>query len=183
MLTGCGGNEEGQAREYQQFASFRDVPGVTEAEISAIDELRVEYGAFVYGALASAEAFLDENGVVSGYAALVCEWLSRLFDIPFTPILYEWGELINGLESGKISFTSELSNTGERRDTYYFTSVISERLIKQVRLTDSEPFHRIAALRPIRYAFLKGADTYGIVSGYIYSDFEAVFACSYDLLG
>jgi len=82
------------------FASFRDIPGVTAAEIAAVEELQGSRASFNYAMLYVTNSFYDEDGVVGGFAALVCEWLAELFGIPFIPSIVEWDELIAGLEDG-----------------------------------------------------------------------------------
>jgi hypothetical protein len=78
------------------FASFKDIPGVTDEEIAAIEALRKQYSHFVYGTDYTTEAFPVGSGedgnigeyAIGGYTALICEWLTGLFDIPFIPKLY-----------------------------------------------------------------------------------------------
>ena len=57
-LVGCGTlpPRAGQC-EPVMFTDFRDIPGVTDEEIAAIDGLRGEYEQFNFGALFSTEAF------------------------------------------------------------------------------------------------------------------------------
>lgn len=84
---------------------YRQVPGLTQAEAEAIEALQKEGRILNYGALLSAEAFLDKEGNVSGYTARLCALLSRLFGIPVTPALYEWEAIVNGLEDTSLSFS------------------------------------------------------------------------------
>ena len=49
-----------------QFKSFRDIPGITEYEIQAIEKLKEQYSHFVYGSVPSTEAFQNENGELGG---------------------------------------------------------------------------------------------------------------------
>jgi len=57
VFLGCDKTAKNQGNELVKFSSFRDVPGVTEDEIKAV-ELLVEQGSsFVYGNLESTEAF------------------------------------------------------------------------------------------------------------------------------
>ncbi|MDR1654479.1 MAG: transporter substrate-binding domain-containing protein, partial [Treponema sp.] len=144
---------------YPVYGSFRDVPGVTEDEIAAIEALQEREDAFVYGANLSTEAFFDGNGEIRGYAALFCGWLTELFGIPFEPVIYEWGDLIDGLESGGVDFSGELTATEDRRKTYFMTDAIAERSIKFMRIEGSEKLSDIAKRRPLRYAFLEGTTT------------------------
>ena len=166
-LAGCKNIDVTRNGEMQRYASFRDIPGVTDGEIYAIEELGGKYGFFVYGSNPATEAFINESGEVRGFSALFCEWLTELFGIRFKPALYEWNELISGLESGEVDFTGDLTATEERRKTsvgdedhiYFMTDAIAERTVKLMRIANSTPLIDIAAARPLRYAFLDGTTT------------------------
>jgi len=47
-----------------QYASFKDIPGVTKDEIEAIEALQKQTDFFVYGMERSTETFLLENNVL-----------------------------------------------------------------------------------------------------------------------
>ncbi|MDR2049402.1 MAG: transporter substrate-binding domain-containing protein, partial [Treponema sp.] len=129
VVTGCKDGPAPSFRdEYPSYTDYRDIPGVTEEEISAVRSLKEQYGSFVYGAVPSTETFYNEYGEIRGYSALLCVWLSQLFDIPFTPVIYEWDELIKGLENNTVDFTGELTATAERRKTYFMTDAIAGRI-------------------------------------------------------
>ena len=106
--------------EIPHFSSFRDVPDISEEEISAVEAFARQGASFVFGNLVSTEAFYDIHGEIRGFAVLLCEWLSGLFGIPFEISTYEWNDLLQGLESGEIDFTSELTASEERRRTMRF---------------------------------------------------------------
>jgi ABC-type amino acid transport substrate-binding protein len=148
------------------FASFRDIPGITVEEIAAIELLQKEHKTFSYGMSLTTEAFIRENSEsgysgaeTGGYAALFCEWLTGLFGIRFRPELYTWNDIIEKLNSGEIDFAGNMTPTEERRKTYYMTDPIAERQYKMMLLGGRPSLNRIAAERPIRYAFLEGAVT------------------------
>jgi len=158
-----------------KYSSFRDIPGVTREEIEAIEALQKKRTHFIYGMNTSTEAFYAENSGVKGYTALFCEYLSHLFGIPFKPAIYEWNNLIAGLESGGIDFTGELTATEERRKTYYMTNTIAERSIKYFRIKNDMPLEEIAKSRPLRYAFLEGTTTADAISPFIDKKTETIF--------
>jgi signal transduction histidine kinase/CheY-like chemotaxis protein/ABC-type amino acid transport substrate-binding protein len=147
-----------------KYHSFRDIPGVTDDEIKAIEALRKQRVSFVYGALASTEAFPNQNGKLDGFAVLFCEWLSELFGIPFTPELYLWDDLVTGLRTHTIDFTGELTPTDERRKTWFMTDAIAERSVKHFRIAGSTPITEIEQSRPVRYVFLEGTITVDAVT-------------------
>lgn len=137
--------------------SFRDVPGITPEEIAAIELLQKERPYIVYGMALSTDTFIWDDGTIGGYSALFCEWISNFFGIEFVPHVYEWNELLNGLESQEISFTGELTPTPERRKKYLMTTPFTLRTAKAFRLRKSEPLSEIAKSRKVRYVFLQGA--------------------------
>ena len=145
-----------------QHASFRDIPGITEDEIRAIEAIQKEYDSFVYGMTPTTEAFVDSSGggEVRGFSALFCEWMTNLFGIPFKPVLYNWSDLIAGLESGEVDFTGDLMATGERRKIYFMTGSIAQRTLKYIRIADNPPLSKIAAERPLRLIFYDGSVAY-----------------------
>jgi signal transduction histidine kinase/ABC-type amino acid transport substrate-binding protein/ActR/RegA family two-component response regulator len=175
LSAGCGTPKNGAAPVY---TSFTDIPDVTEDEIRAVETLREQYGSFVYGMNLTTETFY-EDGAIKGYSALFCEWLTGLFDIPFVPAIYEWSDLIEGLETGEVDFTGELTATRERRQTYLMTDAIAERLVKYMRLADSVPLPLIAESRPLRYAFLEGAVTVEDVSSRTEDTFDIFLVNDY----
>ncbi|MDR0601105.1 MAG: transporter substrate-binding domain-containing protein, partial [Treponema sp.] len=182
LAWGCknGDSPDPRLTAYPVYSSYRDIPGVSGGEIEAIEAFREQGRSFVYGMNESTESFYDEYGVIHGYSALFCGWLSHLFGIPFTPGVYEWGDLIAGLESGRIDFTGELTANDERRKLYFMTDAIAERSIKFMRLMDSEPLSKTAEKRPLRYAFLEGTTTHGLVSSSMTDPFETFLIDNYE---
>jgi hypothetical protein len=111
-------------------ASLQDISGITGEEISAIKALREKYGSFVFGLDPSSNAVLDKEGESNGYIVLFCDWLAELLGIPVRLEFHERNDLLNGLESGEIDFTSELIDTLEHQETCFITKPILQRLIK-----------------------------------------------------
>ncbi|MCL2009474.1 MAG: transporter substrate-binding domain-containing protein [Synergistaceae bacterium] len=171
VFLGCG-----QSGGVSPFSSYRDIPGVTEDEINAIEALRERTGHFVFGKLPGTEAFRGTNGGMGGFSALLCEWLTELFGIPFILELHTWDNLLAGLASGEIDFAGDLTANEERRKIYYMTDAIAERMVYIFRIADSAPLTEIAASRPPRYAFLEGATTIKDVTSALGAD------ASYELL-
>jgi PAS domain S-box-containing protein len=178
-VLGCGkttGRSVESPTIVSPYHSFRDIPGVTAEEIAAIEAIRQKTDAFVYGTTPSSESFAGDDGKVSGFTALLCEWMTDMFGIPFRPEIYRWGDLVNGLETGEIDFTGELTPTEERHETHFMTSAIAERTIKYFRIQDSPPFEEVARLHPLRYAFLTGTTTWrAVIASFLNLDYETVF--------
>ncbi|MDR1979075.1 MAG: response regulator [Synergistaceae bacterium] len=167
--------------EYPLYASYRDIPGLTDEEIADVEALRARQSGFVYGMVLSTETFYDQDEKIAGYSALFCNWLTSLFGIPFKPAIYEWSDLIAALQSGEVDFSGELTATEERRNlrSYYMTDAIAERSIKFMRIAGSESLSEIAKSRPLRYAFLEGAMTRDQVAPLERNPFEALFVDDY----
>ena len=145
------------------FETYRDIPGITQEHIEAIEHLRQQYDHFIYAMLPNDEAFLALNGEVSGFANHMTNWLTGLFDIPFVPTIVEWVELIEGLENGQIHFTGQLTRTDERELIYAMTDPIVHRSLTIVRTVHAEPLWDIVAYRPPRFIFYAGTVTAGIL--------------------
>ncbi|MDR1349777.1 MAG: transporter substrate-binding domain-containing protein [Zoogloeaceae bacterium] len=142
------------------FLRYQEIPGVTPEEIAAIEALRQSRSRFVFGAEPSAELFRKADGRLGGYNVLLCNWLSRLFEIRFTPAVYEWDALIRGLATLEADFTGDLSRSPERLRTYWMTTSISDRAIQYMRLAEKRSIAELADIRPLRYGFLAGTTTF-----------------------
>jgi len=186
LLLSCSKSANTPINDTIQYSSFRDIPGITEDEIKAVEELQNKIEYFIYGMTPGTELFLND-GVPGGFSVLLCEWLSGLFEIPFKPVIYKWGDLIAGLENGKIDFTGELTPNDERRKVYTMTSSIAQRKLIYVRIKDSRRLSEIAKERPVRFAFLDGTNTYNnVVSSGVFDKIEPLYIhdneSAYDLL-
>jgi PAS domain S-box-containing protein len=171
VLSACHKSAVNRPHEMPAFTSFRDVPGVTEDEIRAVEALQKKTPFFVFGMMPCTEAFIGENGEIGGFTALFCDWLSQLFGIRFKPALYEWGDMVTGLETGEIDFTGEMTATAERRKTWFMTDTIAERSIKTFRLEDSKPIMEIIRSRRLRCCFLEGTTTINEVTSRLQGEY------------
>ena len=154
LLSSCGKLSKEQPNLTTENLSFRDKPGITKDEISAIDALKKKYGYFDCAINLNTDSFYDKNGQLSGYTILFYNWLSNVFEIPFKPVFYEWGSLLKKIDDGEIDFTIELAETSERRAAYLMTRPIAQRPFKIYRIAGSEPLENIINSRRPRYAFL-----------------------------
>jgi len=180
IFSGCEKSSKEQPPVAVETLSFRDILGITQDEISAIEALRKKHAFFVYGMSPSTEAFVDNNGEIRGYAPLFCDWLTKMFGIPFRTEFYDWGDLLRELESGDVDFTGELMTTPERQNSYFMTSSIAERSLKIYRIRGSESLDAIIKSRPPRYAFLKGSVLSADVAENAEYTFETVFIGDYE---
>ncbi|MCL1813928.1 MAG: transporter substrate-binding domain-containing protein [Treponema sp.] len=159
------------------YASYRDIPGVTQEEINAIEEFRKSGRTFVYGAYLTSECFNDA-GNIGGFGALFCQWLSDLFDIKFIPVIYEWTDLLNGLEEGTIDFTGELTATPERLTTYLMTSTIAQRTVIITTITHYPDPAAVSTWRRPRFGYLSNSVTHSMIQPTLSFEVETIYVDS-----
>jgi len=179
VFSGCGKKVEKQSDAVTEKISFRDVPGITPGEISAIENLQKKHSYFVYGINPTTEAFKGKDGGISGYAVMFCDWLSEMFGIEFRPVYYQWGDLLRGLKSGEVDFTGELMSTFEGNAGYLMSSPTINRTIRFYQLKDSIPLTDIMRVRLPRYAFLREAVVADDIKANTNYDFETIFVDSH----
>ena len=180
-LCGCySGTQNASDGAYPYYDDYRDIPGITQEEIEAIEALKASHTSLAYGMCQSTEAFYDEQGNIAGYTALFCEWLTGLFGIRFEPVIAEWDNLNSQMESGDIDFTGELTSSPERLKTYYMTNAIAERSVNTVRLHDAESLTEIAKTRKPKFAFLTGVNTVLLVESAAEYEFETIWVNNYE---
>jgi len=164
LASACENRTQSELIAPEIFTSFKDVPSITEEEIAAIDALRQQNRTFIYGMPLSIEAFENELGEIKGFTASFTDWLSELFGLRFQPMLFEWLDLLDGLETGEISFTGELTANPARLEIYHMTSAIATRPLKYFHLVGSKTHEEIIAERLLRCGFIEGTATVNTVS-------------------
>jgi PAS domain S-box-containing protein len=184
MFSGCEKSAVNQAGEQNMASfrlnSFRDIPGVTEYEKKAVENLQKQFDHFVYGTTPSSEAFITEDGEIGGFVALFCDWLTALFGIRFEPEIMEWGDILAGLKTGDVDFSS-LMATDNRIRTHIMTDPIAERSLKTMRIADSVPLDKIASTRPVRYVLMEDSATIGVAAGVLTpGTYEVILTRDYD---
>ena len=179
LLSGCQTAGKQETDTTVQFSSYHDIPGVAEKEIAEIEALRQKYDSFSYGMMLSTEAFINAYGEISGYAALVCNWLSDLFEIPFVPKLVTWEHIMEALGNGELDFTGMLTPTDARRQVFFMTDAITQRTIKYLQLAGSEPIAEITKTRLPRFALLKDSAYSENVLRYKTIEFEYTYVSEY----
>lgn len=156
VLSGCLSFDNGR-NDFEIYLNYQDIPGITPQEIAAVESLKEKYDSFSYAMPASTEAFIDESGNVRGFAALVCEWLTELFGIPFVPQINPLAEVLAGLQAGEIDFSGTLTPTKERLEIFHMTDPIALRTLKYFRLKESESLATIRTVKPPVFALLEGS--------------------------
>ena len=108
-ITGCLGESNGPSIDINSIESYRQIPGITEEEITAIEALKAGRQQLVFGHIATAEAFTLPDGTKAGFIPKLCELLSDIIGIPFVHKLMSWDDLLGGLENLTLDFTGELT--------------------------------------------------------------------------
>jgi PAS domain S-box-containing protein len=179
VFTSCKKSSKEQQSAATEYRSFRDIPGVTQYEINAIEALKEKYDSFVFAMSPSTEAFIGKDGKVRGFSALFCDWLYGMFGIPIKIEFYERGDLLKALESGDIDLTGDLMSSPELRKSYYMTSPIVERSLEVYRIRSSETIEDILKSRPPVYAFPENSVLSADVKQSAGYDFDTVFIEDY----
>ena len=139
--------------------TYKDIPGVTKEEVSAIEALKSSRNSFSYGVLLATEAFVLPDGSYAGFSTKYCKLLSELFGISFVQEIYRWEDLIRQLESQSLDFTGELTRTEDRMKIYSMSSPIAERLLQVLTLAGSDMIKTEADINGLKIGFLEGSIT------------------------
>ena len=136
LLIGCASVTPGLVLESIDFKDYKEIPGITAAEIDAIEQLRNKGIVFEFGMPEGQDCFKREDGKLDGYSSLLCEWLTDLFGFTVSPVLYEWDELISGIASRSIQFTCAFSPFTEI-EVYQAGPITERSVIVVTRENDS----------------------------------------------
>jgi signal transduction histidine kinase/BarA-like signal transduction histidine kinase len=161
LFSACG-KQPGDTPSYgkqPQYASFRDIPGVTEEEIWAIEDLQFEYESFLVVNLPSTEGFTSPDGTSAGFAPMFCDLLSGLFGIHFIQEFHPFDYMMTGINNLTIDFTGDLTPTPERMQRYYMTHSIAERRLGIVVFGDSEKIKDENDINGLKAGFYEGTIT------------------------
>ena len=170
ILSGCTAAKQSASFKMAEYADYKDIPGVTDSEIEAIESLRAKNAAFVFGMPEGAACFRRADGSLDGYSVLLSSWLSDLLGLRFTPATFEWDKLLAGLAARKISFTGALPSSPE--DGIEKTDPIAERTVIIVTREGVAGLPEPVGDRPPIYGFIQGSGIESLVAqaaGYSYS--------------
>jgi PAS domain S-box-containing protein len=159
LLSGCERGDVVRFSDPIRFSTLEEIPGITREDIEAIEALRETYDYFIFGMPISTELYINRYEVLSGFSVQFCQWMTDLFGVTFVPVLYEWLDLLDGMASGEIHFSGELTPTAARREEYKMTSAIASRTLNVFRYAGSKPFHEITSERPLLCGFIRGTAT------------------------
>jgi ABC-type amino acid transport substrate-binding protein len=175
-LTSCSMAPGRSSFDISSVQTYRDIPGITENEIAAIEALRSSRRAFSFGAIPTTEAFALPDGSHAGFTVALCELLSGLFDIPFVLEFHDRDSLRADFDDGNIDFVIALGLISERRQTYFMSHPIAERSLAVFVHENSARINTAADLNGLRLGFLDGTIAVDAVrSAYPRLTFETVF--------
>jgi len=177
-VSGCISSRE-KVSPLDLIKTYRDVPDVTDEEISAIEALKSTKENFTYGVLLGTESFILPDGSYAGFAIKLCQILSELFGINFVPQFYEWDELMSSLESLSVDFTGELTPTRERMQVYFMTYPIAERLLRIFTLASSDKIQNESDVEGLKIGFLEDTITADTIKKNYPVQFISVYVDNY----
>jgi len=154
IFSGCDSN-----RQNFDIKSFVDIPGITDDEIAAIKKLKTSRQNFTLGATLSSETYMQPGGSYSGFSFLLTEYLSGLFDMPFTTKVFHWDDALHRFENYDIDFMIELTPTAERKQKYFMTSPIAERALLVFVNDDNHEIKTADGLNNLKVGFFNGTIT------------------------
>ena len=176
LLSACGKSDSKQPDDTFQYASFRDIPGITEDEVAAIEELHQRGVSLVYGTPLSTEAFINEEGELDGFAVFLCDWLAGFLGVPFKVEIYDLTDLLAKMKTGEVNFGA-LTTSEDRLKTYYMTAPIMHRSAKVMRIKGRPSPAEIVLSRPVRYIFMEGSTLMDSVTAVLApGSYEAIVA-------
>jgi len=156
---GCGGKRAEYTEQSNSIKTYKDIPGITNEEISAIENLKEENGRFSYAFLYKEDAFIKTDGAYKIFSEQLCTLMSKLFGAEFIPQSYgSWDSLIDALYNGTVDFASYAFPAFEdETGLLYTTTPISDKPLKV--FMSHEYFRNIdeGQINILRLGFLNGS--------------------------
>ncbi|MCL2248180.1 MAG: ATP-binding protein [Oscillospiraceae bacterium] len=160
FISGC----SEQSDQEIWIDSYRDIPGITQEQIQAIEQLRMRYDYFLYGMIQNDEAFYTIDGEIAGFSARMSDWLTELFGIPFIPVIYDTiVDLMNSFESDTVHFTGQFPRIPLLEERYAMTDPISKRSVAIARAPGSRPLSEIERERELHILFIRNSALHSVL--------------------
>ena len=157
---------ESEVSGISPIKTYRNIPGVTEEEISVIESLKKSREKFFYGQMPGEEAFILPDGTYAGFAAKLCALLSSLFEMEFALELRDLEALKRGIDDKLLDFTSHLTPVAEQVRLYYMTQPIANRSKVIFTVTGKNNIVTEKDVDGLRIGFLGGSIEAGRIMKY-----------------
>jgi signal transduction histidine kinase/DNA-binding response OmpR family regulator len=155
------------------YESYKDIPGVTNEEIAAIDTFITKHPTIIYGSPYSSYAFSDEDGNLAGYYASLAAWLGDLFGVPFELKLFSFPDLKAGLISEDIQIAPSYLAPTAFDGTRITTDVISQHAVRYVSKHTSTALGELSLSKTLVAGYLDGSNSVKVAQVYLDRDFNS----------
>jgi signal transduction histidine kinase/CheY-like chemotaxis protein/ABC-type amino acid transport substrate-binding protein len=149
----CQSKETGVA-EKPLILNYRQIPGVTAEEITALQNFKAQGRVLTYGSMVSREAYRNSFGEEGGFLVNFSKLLSELLELPIERRFYEPEALMSSLESGRLDLASEIIGYRGQNRPIHQTEPIYHRVLKIYHLKDANDFDLVGAQRTVRLGFI-----------------------------
>ena len=170
---------ESEDENLELYKSYKDIPGVTQEEIDAVEHLKSLRSSFQFATPASTEGYFEKDGSINGFVVTLSEEFSKLFGVEFIPKVYGRPELLAGLDDKSIDFSCGIAATPEISAKYLLTQPIMKRDVVIYRAANSAPLERLAQERKLKYAFVEAAQIHNQVQEKSTIPFDYQFVTDY----
>ncbi|MDR2786761.1 MAG: transporter substrate-binding domain-containing protein, partial [Candidatus Accumulibacter sp.] len=136
-------------------ANFRDIPGITQEEIQALEKVLAKRKTFSYGVMEGSECFYRDDGSLDGYTVMLIESVRELFGIAIEIKTYKWNALRQGIRDRSIDFSGDFDPDNISAPGLVVSRPVRERSIKFVSRSTGVPPSDAAARGALRVAFLR----------------------------
>ncbi|MDR2668441.1 MAG: transporter substrate-binding domain-containing protein, partial [Desulfovibrio sp.] len=136
-------------------ANFRDIPGITQEEIQALEKVIAKRKTFTYGVMEGSESFYQDDGSLDGYTVTLIELMSKLFGVSFEIKICEWNVLRQGIRDRSIDFSGDFDPDNFNAQRLMVSRAVRERSVKFISRAADLPLSEIASQAPLRVAFLR----------------------------
>jgi PAS domain S-box-containing protein len=149
--------------------SYKDVPGITQEEIAAIEAVRAKGGGLTYGNIIETESFRMPDGTFAGFSAELFNYMGGFFGIGFSPRYYGHGgrdSVMEAFKSGGVDFVYGIATSAKAMERYHVTTpVAGHRMAAYMRAGDAE-LNDISGIAGFKTGFLKSRATREVISQY-----------------
>ncbi|MDR2604199.1 MAG: transporter substrate-binding domain-containing protein, partial [Desulfovibrio sp.] len=136
-------------------ANFREIPGITQEEIQALEKVLAKRKTFTYGVMEGSECFYQDDGSPDGYTVELIALMRKLFGVSFEIKICEWNELRQGVRDHSIDLSGDFDPDNINAPRLMVSRAVRERSVKFISRAADLPLSEIALQAPLRVAFLR----------------------------